>query len=109
LLVCNNSIANEKVTIQLKWFHQFQFSGYYAAKEKGFFADEGLDVEIKGRNPGGHYIDDVVQARAEYGVADSDLILSRLQGKSVVLLAQIFQHSPLVFITSKIAALQRPM
>ncbi len=34
----------DKVTLQLKWFHQFQFAGYYAAKEKGFYAAEGLDV-----------------------------------------------------------------
>ena len=34
----------EQVTLQLKWSHQFQFAGYYAAVEKGFFADEGLDV-----------------------------------------------------------------
>ena len=27
----------ETVILQLKWFHQFQFAGYYAAKEKGFW------------------------------------------------------------------------
>ena len=36
-----------KVTIQLSWFDQFQFAGYYMAKEKGFYKDLGLDVEIK--------------------------------------------------------------
>ena len=30
----------ELVTLQLRWFHQFQFAGYYAAKEKGFYAEE---------------------------------------------------------------------
>ncbi|MGA7877379.1 MAG: ABC transporter substrate-binding protein, partial [Desulfoferrobacter sp.] len=34
----------ELVAIQLRWFHQFQFAGYYAAIEKGFYADEGLHV-----------------------------------------------------------------
>ena len=29
-------IGADQVTLQLKWFHQFQFAGYYAAKEKGF-------------------------------------------------------------------------
>ncbi len=42
--------ANEKVVLQLKWFHQFQFAGYYAAKEKGFYDEVGLDVEIKQRD-----------------------------------------------------------
>lgn len=42
--------ANEKVVLQLKWFHQFQFAGYYAAKEKGFYDEVGLDVQIKERD-----------------------------------------------------------
>ncbi|MFZ2313189.1 MAG: ABC transporter substrate-binding protein, partial [Methylobacter sp.] len=36
----------EKVSLQLKWLHAFQFAGYYAAKEKGFYAEENLDVNI---------------------------------------------------------------
>ena len=34
----------EPVTLQLRWVHQFQFAGYYAAIEKGFYGDEGLQV-----------------------------------------------------------------
>ncbi|RLA72726.1 MAG: diguanylate cyclase, partial [Epsilonproteobacteria bacterium] len=37
----------EKVSLQLQWLDQFQFAGYYIAKEKGFYKDVGLDVEIK--------------------------------------------------------------
>ena len=36
----------EKVRIQLKWYHQFQFAGYYAAQSKGFYQEEGLDAEL---------------------------------------------------------------
>ena len=38
------------MTLQLKWVTQAQFAGYYVAKDKGFYKDEGLDVTIK---PGG--------------------------------------------------------
>src|SRR3989304_767234 len=38
------------VRAQLQWAPQAQFAGYFAAKEKGYYADEGLDVEIV---PGG--------------------------------------------------------
>ncbi|OQR40492.1 hypothetical protein AS859_11535, partial [Aliarcobacter cryaerophilus] len=51
--------ANEKVVLQLKWFHQFQFAGYYAAKEKGFYDEVGLDVEIKQRDLKSNNIDEV--------------------------------------------------
>ena len=100
--------AQEKVSIQLKWFHQFQFAGYYAAKEKGFYAEEGLDVELRERNPATSHIDDVLEGRAQYGVADAGLILPRMQGQPVVLLAQIFQHSPLIFITLKESGIRTP-
>ncbi|OOV86856.1 ABC transporter substrate-binding protein [Oceanospirillum linum] len=37
----------QKVILQLPWTHQFEFAGFYAAQENGFFAQEGLDVEIR--------------------------------------------------------------
>ena len=42
--------AADKVTLQLKWVTQAQFAGYFVAKDKGFYKEEGLDVDIK---PGG--------------------------------------------------------
>ncbi|MES9933297.1 MAG: transporter substrate-binding domain-containing protein [Candidatus Sedimenticola sp. PURPLELP] len=98
----------QKVTIQLKWFHQFQFAGYYAAIEKGFYAEEGLDVELRERDPATSPIDEVLAGRAEYGVADAGLLLSRQKGEPVVLLAQLFQHSPLVFTTLKDSGIRTP-
>ena len=49
-LAAFQALAADKVTLQLKWVTQGQFGGYYVAKEKGFYEEEGLDVEIK---PGG--------------------------------------------------------
>ncbi|NQY54587.1 MAG: ABC transporter substrate-binding protein, partial [Campylobacteraceae bacterium] len=48
LLSINISYAKElkKVTLQLSWFDQFQFAGYYMAKEKGYYEEFGLDVTI---------------------------------------------------------------
>jgi NMT1/THI5 like len=42
----------ETVTLQLKWFHQYQFAGYYAAKEKGFYTEEGLNVILNEQTKG---------------------------------------------------------
>ncbi|MFO7535344.1 MAG: ABC transporter substrate-binding protein, partial [Kiritimatiellia bacterium] len=38
--------AADHVTLQLKWTHAFQFAGYYAALEKGYYRAAGLDVKI---------------------------------------------------------------
>jgi ABC-type nitrate/sulfonate/bicarbonate transport system substrate-binding protein len=43
--------ALDNVSLQLKWKHQFQFAGYYAALEKGFYREHGLDVAIREGGP----------------------------------------------------------
>jgi len=86
----------DKVTLQLQWTHQFQFAGYYAAKEKGFYRDAGLDVELLELKPGLDSVQEVAAARADFGVGETSLLLARQEGKPVVLLANIFQHSALV-------------
>jgi PAS domain S-box-containing protein len=98
----------ESVTIQLKWFHQFQFAGYYAAIEQGFYAEEGLNVALRERDLESYSVNDVLSGKAQYGVSDSGLLLSRFSKKPVVLLAQIFQHSPLVFLTPRRSGIRTP-
>ncbi len=86
--------AQEKVTLQLKWTHAFQFAGYYAALEKGYYHDAGLDVTIIEANPDTDPVNEVLEGKAQYAVGSSGLLLSRAAGKPVVVLAVIFQHSP---------------
>ena len=88
----------EPVAIQLKWLHKFQFAGYYAALEKGFYSEEGLNVLIKERNRNKGNIQSVLDGDAQYGVADAGLLLERMKGNPVVLLKQILQHSPLFLL-----------
>lgn len=89
----------EKVTLQLKWLHQFQFAGYYAAQQKGFYADEGLEVDIRPRDLMKNNILQVIEGEAEYGVADTVLLLYQARNEPVVIVAPIFQHSPNVLMT----------
>ncbi len=84
----------EKVTLQLKWMHQFQFAGYYAAIEQGYYRDAGLDVILKEARPDMDFTEEVVSGRADYGIEMPGLLLERQKGKPVVVLAAIFQHSP---------------
>ena len=44
MVIATQVHAAEVVDLQLRWHHQFQFAGYYAALEKGFYKEEGLDV-----------------------------------------------------------------
>ena len=83
----------DPVVLQLKWFHQFQFAGYYAALHKGFFKEEGLDVTIKAGGPKVKVDEEVSSGRANFGILASELIQKKAQGQPLVLLAVIMQHS----------------
>jgi PAS domain S-box-containing protein len=94
-----DATAPERVTLQLKWLHQFQFAGYYAAQAKGFYRDEGLDVTIREGGADRPVISTVLQGGAQYGIGDSDLLINRINGQPLVALAAIFQHSPYVLMS----------
>lgn len=100
--------ANEQVVLQLKWLHQFQFAGYYAAKEKGYYAEAGFDVIIKQRDPLVTPVNAVLDKKADYGIIGSSIILDRMNGLPVVALGAVFQHSPLVLITRASSKLLGP-
>lgn len=90
--------AEERVVLQLKWQHQFQFAGYYAAVAQGYYREAGLAVELREALPGQNPVEAVFAGDAQFGVGNSDLVLSRAEGKPVVVLASIFQHSPLALV-----------
>jgi len=102
------SKANETVILQLKWKHQFQFAGYYAAIKKGYYLEEGLDVILIEGKPGGDEVEEVLSERANFGVGMSDILLSKFQGKPVVLLSNIFQHSPVTLVTTRESSYTSP-
>ncbi|MCP4598164.1 ABC transporter substrate-binding protein [Neptuniibacter sp.] len=102
--------ANAKdVTLQLKWKHQFQFAGFYAAQKQGYYAEEGLTVTINPADGSQTATDVVLSDQAEFGISDSSLALSRLKGQPVVVVATIFQHSPLGLITLKSSEILSPL
>ena len=84
----------DQIALQLKHTHQFQFAGYYAALEKGFYRDAGLDVTILEGADGDAPERAVLSGRAQFGTGSSTLLLSRLAGRPLVVLAVVFQHSP---------------
>ena len=59
--LCFGSFASaaERIVLQLKWVNQFQFAGYYAAVEKGFYKAAGLDVELRPNGYNGSFVSPV--------------------------------------------------
>lgn len=96
----------DSVTLQLKWLNQFQFAGYYAAVEKGYYREAGLKVKIVPAKPDTEPMEEVLKGRADFGVGTTDVVLLRAKGKPVVVLAVIFQHSPLVLLVRRDAGIE---
>jgi len=90
--------GGDAVRVQLKWRHQFQFAGYYAAIAQGYYRDAGLDVQLIEGAPNVDPAKVVLDGHAEYGVGTPDLLLQRAAGAPVVVLGAIFQHSPYIFL-----------
>lgn len=100
---------NDKVTLYLDWLNQFQFAGYYIAKEKGYYNNFGLDVDIKEfNNSNSNIVKEVMTKDAVYGVGKSSLIIDKFNGNDVVLLSSVYQASPLVLISLKDSNIKNP-
>jgi len=88
------------INLQLQWFAQSQFAGYYAAVDLGFYADEGLDVTIlQGA------VDIVPQTvvatgGAEFGIAwVPKALVSNEEGAGLVNVGQVFQRSGTLMVS----------
>jgi len=90
----------EKVTLQLHWKYQFEFAGFIAAKEKGFYRDAGLDVDLKEYDFGIDIEKDILDGKSEYGIYNSLSLLEYLRGKPLVLVSSYFKRAALVLVTT---------
>ncbi|WP_102224375.1 ABC transporter substrate-binding protein [Acidimangrovimonas sediminis] len=101
--------AADKVTLQLKWVTQAQFAGYYVAKDKGFYTDEGLDVTIK---PGGPDIapEQVIAGGGADVIVDwmAAALAAREKGLPLVNIAQPFKHGGLELTCLKSSGISSP-
>ena len=97
------------VKLQLQWFTQAQFAGYYAAQDQGFYTDQCLDVTIA---EGG--VDIVPQTELANGNVDfaiswvSKALASREAGANIVNIAQVFQRSGTLQVSFKDKNITKP-
>ena len=91
----------KKVTLQLSWFDQFQFAGYYMAKEKGFYKDLGLDVTILPFKFGIDIPLEVSNENIDFAIGRETLLLERAKNRNIVALYALFQSTPLVLLSTK--------
>lgn len=98
----------QKVRLQLKWRHQFQFAGYYAAVEKGYFRDAGLEVDLIEGKPGITPFSELLSGNVEFAIESPAIITKSQHGIPIVVVAAIFQHSPTIILTRADSGLTSP-
>jgi NitT/TauT family transport system substrate-binding protein len=91
-----------RVKLQLQWFTQAQFAGYFAAVDQGYFKEQGLDVQIL--EGGVDIVPQTVlaQGQADYAIAwVPKALASREQGAQITDVGQIFQRSGTLQVSFK--------
>lgn len=91
--------AKTDVSLQLIWKHQFQFAGYYIAKEKGFYKNAGLNVSIIEYSQDFDIPEAVAKGNIDFAVGRSSILVSKGNGLPIKALFAAFQDSPLMLIT----------
>src|SRR5699024_1268655 len=87
----------DEVILQLRWHHQFQFAGYYAADWMGYYEDEGLIVEIRpGCTDESEVLDvtkEVSEGKVDFGIGATDILLSQDKGEDLCVISSVLQRS----------------
>jgi ABC-type nitrate/sulfonate/bicarbonate transport system substrate-binding protein len=110
LVACGGSPAStDKVTLQLNWFHEAEFVGYYAADAKGFYAANKLSVKILEGGPGDPAKDHVLNRTADFAISSfseqKDLVAEK---KPAVAVMAAFQIPPLVIFSLSESGIKEP-
>ena len=96
----------EEVSLQLNWAHQFRFAGYYMAIEKGYYAENGLKLNLLEAKVASNSIDTLLASNADYAIAGADTLIAKAKNMPIVALSAISHESPLALMVRKDAGIK---
>lgn len=107
--VQNSQEEKKQVSIMLDWYPNTNHTGLYVAKEKGYFEEQGLEVEIlqPGQNAG---VDSMVASgEVDFGIGSQEGVTqARANGIPIVSIAAIIQHNTSAFASLKESGIESP-
>ena len=106
----NKKTENEKITFVLDWTPNTNHTGLYAAIEKGYFSDAGIDVEVVQPPEGGAEML-VGSGKAQFGVSFQDSMATALIGEDalpITAVAAVIQHNTSGIISRKGEGMNSP-
>ena len=93
--------AAKKLSLTLDWVPEPEFGGFYAARENGAFAKQGLDIDIRPRGQGQTWKLVAEKATDLATTAADQVLIAREQGADVVAIFAVFQTSPQAIMVHK--------
>ncbi|MBI4058498.1 ABC transporter substrate-binding protein [Candidatus Gottesmanbacteria bacterium] len=91
-----------KVNVRQKWLNQAGYAGFYVAKDKGFYEENGLDVDVREYEFGGDQTTDIVSGNFQFVVDSAPEFLKAVsRGNDIIAVAVIYQKSPYAFASLK--------
>jgi NitT/TauT family transport system substrate-binding protein len=98
-----------KVNVHLGWLHQAQFAGFYVAKEKGYYKDAGLDVDLHEFQDNEDVNHEIAEGKVDFGTTTPlEVLASRDKGDKIKAIAAIYQTSPYSFVSPKSSNIKTP-
>jgi NitT/TauT family transport system substrate-binding protein len=99
LFACGQKEPLEEVNYRLKWLYNVSTVGDLYAEAQGYFARNGLKVNVKPGGPERDALKELELGHTQFGVASADQVLrAAAKGAPIVVLAQLFQVNPLQWI-----------
>jgi len=107
---CRRHAPKDVVTVQLGWYHQAQFAGFYAADQLGYYAEENIAVTLRPRpSPTVDTLASVLDGSADIGLQSGFATISaRAAGQPIIAIAAIQRRFPKVFMTLATSGITRP-
>lgn len=101
--------ASDKIVVQLSWFHSVEYAGFYTALEKGYYAEENIDVTLIAGGPEVDALSEVNSGNAQFGISTGDsLIIARTKQQNLLAVATLFRNNPLVVMSLVSGEIQKP-
>lgn len=96
----DTNVPLQKVSVLLEWKYQFEFAGFIAAREKGFYQEAGLDVDLIEYQPGTDNLESLLNGDVDFAIQNSIVTIRDGHVAPTVLLATYLQRSPLIFVAN---------
>lgn len=106
----NEPTETKKITFVLDWTPNTNHTGLYVAREKGYFSQAGLEVEIVQPPEGGAEVL-VASGKAQFGIGFQDTLAPALVGDGALpiqAVAAILQHNTSGIVSRKGEGMERP-